>query len=1390
MTGSAVAGGNLLMRDSNDASAHFETLRQDIQLPVRWYLSSDGLPGSGLSNGQLQTLLQNAFDTWEQLPSSRIQFEYAGEIDRNRGGIDGVNLITFTDQSYIFPSGVLAVAATYTFTQETTVSDANNDLDGDGTPDIPNGVYPAGSIYEADIIFNASYDFTTTGDAGSIDLQAVALHEIGHSVGLSHTIIDGAVMHPFLSQDVLSARIPKADDIAFISYLYPEQPAYSSDYGSISGAIVNGLNNQRILGAHVYAVDPASGQKIVGAFSLEQGDFLIPGLAPGNYYIGIEPLDSDPLAADPARINAVIEHTFDTRFAEEFYDSNESNIETDATNAQLVTVAAGADSPDINITTNTVEVPGVSLLLRSGLNLFAYPVETPEGFTAFDLLAALGDDNEINSIDRYDSASGRYQRTAWVNGVAAGENFPIKRGEAYLVHMAVQKVVTFRGTQNCPTVDVGHGFNLVGVACPPAGYSAYDLLDSLPTARRVLRYNPDSTDFEIADYDENQQHRGVDFNIVNGEGYVIETQGADTDVLLPGRDQLFPPFISGVSPGRATIGSTVLIMGQGFADQAADNAVTFNGVRAAVTYSSGDTLTVTVPAAATSGPVTVTVNGRVSNAVDFVIENSIISEQDAANQDLISGQTVQGSLDAEGEQDRYSFIATKGSLITAWAQSVAAGVPDLLLALEGPYGALLTSDDNSYGGTNPWINRFEAPTTGRYTLVVTQVPGSGVGPYSFNLNIEHVSSSQEINVLSGDFQTGLMGTRLPVPLEVLVTGITGDAVAGTPVTLVTDDNLQVTGGFTAASHTVVTNGSGIATVTIDLPDNPGQYSIVIQIPGFPSRTISVASLQRLPAFVEKTGDNQNCGGDGCPVDTDLPEPYQLRFLDSDSQPLEGVLTKFVVVSGDGSIQGADADTGELTPSSDASGVVQATHRLGQQLLHDGSRLPIPQIVAAVASIPNSSGPILFQSTAKAGDPARMESRTTSFNRMTMGTARLNAVFVEVYDAFDNPVKDAPVTMNASGGLQTAPGVLNGEVFQTMATNERGEFVGMVSAGGVQPTKDELGADTGVSAYNVSVSVPGASGSQNYQVEVDMGPDLVGTTDNNGAPSGHKQWVGQVMDRPVVMFMLRYQRTDQCEDLDGNDYDDDSGVWTDEDFNLARIRQVPVPGVLIDFEVRRTDGNGVDGNSLSGTSLVTDAGGYTTLDLTMGESKGGVVVVGRSFNTTRTLLADPFCIGGSLDMAARPTISDITIPAMSNGREFQAVSPRIEVTMDEDIPDPLTSDPLPGRNSYSGIELPALQIMLNGSSIFSGPNPGVVEMNVYPNYIQASFDGAFFNTVDGELIEPLSPGQFTFVYYPKASEVSFGAQNTIEVFNLHDKVGNSGGTDDSGLFEHQFNLPAP
>ncbi len=67
-----------------------------------------------------------------------------------------------------------------------------------------------------------------------------------------------------------------------------------------------------------------------------------------------------------------------------------------------------------------------------------------------------------------------------------------------------------------------------------------------------------------------------------------------------------PVAILGMSPTQGTSGTSVQLFGRGFGPTPADNQLAFNGTPATVTAASAGSLTVTVPAGATNGLVSVT----------------------------------------------------------------------------------------------------------------------------------------------------------------------------------------------------------------------------------------------------------------------------------------------------------------------------------------------------------------------------------------------------------------------------------------------------------------------------------------------------------------------------------------------------------------------------------------------------------------------------------------------------------------------------------------------------------------------------------------------------------------------------------------------------------------
>jgi len=72
--------------------------------------------------------------------------------------------------------------------------------------------------------------------------------------------------------------------------------------------------------------------------------------------------------------------------------------------------------------------------------------------------------------------------------------------------------------------------------------------------------------------------------------------------------------IFGFSPAQGSIGQTVVIQGQNFSATPSANAVQFNGTAATVTTATANSLTVTVPAGATTGLISVTVGTATANS--------------------------------------------------------------------------------------------------------------------------------------------------------------------------------------------------------------------------------------------------------------------------------------------------------------------------------------------------------------------------------------------------------------------------------------------------------------------------------------------------------------------------------------------------------------------------------------------------------------------------------------------------------------------------------------------------------------------------------------------------------------------------------------------------------
>src|SRR5947209_8737702 len=153
-----------------------------------------GNPGRTLLDGHTSwnTAVAPALDMWNQVLGG-MQF---GRVMNSTAAVasgDRVNSMAFSSTVFGQSFGSSTLAVTYYH-------------------------YSGSTMLEADILFNKaqSWDSYRGTLRSSYDIQRVALHELGHALGLGHSTLSNAIMYPYIS----SLYTLSNDDITGAQSLY------------------------------------------------------------------------------------------------------------------------------------------------------------------------------------------------------------------------------------------------------------------------------------------------------------------------------------------------------------------------------------------------------------------------------------------------------------------------------------------------------------------------------------------------------------------------------------------------------------------------------------------------------------------------------------------------------------------------------------------------------------------------------------------------------------------------------------------------------------------------------------------------------------------------------------------------------------------------------------------------------------------------------------------------------------------------------------------------------------------------------------------------------------------------------------------------------------------
>jgi hypothetical protein len=275
-----------------------------------------------------------------------------------------------------------------------------------------------------------------------------------------------------------------------------------------------------------------------------------------------------------------------------------------------------------------------------------------------------------------------------------------------------------------------------------------------------------------------------------------------------------------------------------------------------------------------------------------------------------------------------------------------------------------------------------------------------------------------IIAVSGQDQTGPVGSTLAAPLVVQVTDPFGNPIPDVTV------SWSVDGGGAVSAATTTTGPDGTTSVQRTLGGTAGAqhtFATVEGLAGSPVTFTSTATAGAASGVSIVSGDNQRG-----PVNTELPNDLVVQVLDASGNPVPSVAVAWVIGVGGGSVT-------PMTSVTDATGRTSAAWTLGAS--------PVSNSVSAVVS---GIGVVEFHAMATAGAAARLRIETQPSAAAVSGAPLAQQPVIQLLDAQGNEVRQGGVAVQvtiASGG-----GTLSGATSVGTDGNGRASFSGLTLTG--------------------------------------------------------------------------------------------------------------------------------------------------------------------------------------------------------------------------------------------------------------------------------------------------------------------------------------------------------